>query len=82
MQTTSSALDTKLRDDLERLKKIRCALGSQWDGCQLNIGVSGLQGWASCCRAMQLDSNPAWPIAAAGFDQVQTGRVRLLLWIS
>ena len=24
-QITSSALDTKLRDDLERLKKIRCA---------------------------------------------------------
>ena len=26
-QVTSSALDTKLRDDLERLKKIRCACG-------------------------------------------------------
>ena len=25
-QLTSSALDTKLRDDLERLKKIRCAV--------------------------------------------------------
>ena len=36
-QLTSSALDTKLRDDLERLKKIRCGVWSLTGHCRRRL---------------------------------------------
>jgi ribosomal protein S13 len=50
-QITSSALETKLRDDLERLKKIRCWVVLFFEsvvscGARLNVGAVG-------CAALQ-----------------------------
>ena len=48
-QVTSSALDTKLRDDLERLKKIRCPC---WPVCHVrahSAARTGCGDWLTAC---------------------------------
>ena len=63
-QLTSSALDTKLRDDLERLKKIRCAAEAA----------------AQCTQLTHTFPVPALlPSAPLPLKRGSTGMIRVLL---
>jgi small subunit ribosomal protein S18e len=88
-QVTSSALDTKLRDDLERLKKIRCVApargrGGEGSGSCAGGSFDAVEAWLGDPRICLARLHPAcsnhrglrhyWGLTVRGQHTKTTGR--------